>query len=289
MIRSTILPRAARLTPMLGRPMAAVAPWTTATTTTKDHCHDDQNNDDTVAESSLSDPRIGATRSFGLAAPKHQFKGGRRSFRSSAVVRKSSSPTVPDMATAQAMPLSLEQMDNTTLVTLGAMGEASALEEMLKRHIMTVDNVSYETACETFEGIEKVNGEGLYLLKFPYQVGIATALIAGFASFPLVFDLGTAEWFNQNYVTTDVPESEDLETVLEVGAWTWNWMEPPLGQVSFFLLCLQFSRAQMDNLGVKPYTTRVKQMRAQHLADLYTQYDKKLIMDYSMSRHILGS
>uniref|UniRef100_A0A7S2YT15 Uncharacterized protein n=1 Tax=Entomoneis paludosa TaxID=265537 RepID=A0A7S2YT15_9STRA len=64
-------------------------------------------------------------------------------------------------------------------------------------------------------------------------------------------------------------------------------MEPPLGQISFFLLCLQFSRAQMDNLGVKPYTTRVKHMRAQHLADLYPQYDRNLLMNFSMSKHIV--
>ena len=33
---------------------------------------------------------------------------------------------------------------------------------------------------------------------------------------------------------------------LEVGSWSWNWMEPPLGQLSFFLLCLQYSRAQVS-------------------------------------------
>ena len=31
-------------------------------------------------------------------------------------------------------------------------------------------------------------------------------------------------------------------------------MEPPLGQLSFFLLCLQFSRAQMANIGARPFT-----------------------------------
>jgi hypothetical protein len=45
--------------------------------------------------------------------------------------------------------------------------------------------------------------------------------------------------------------------VLEVGTWTWNWMEPPLGQLSFFLLTLQLVRAHMGNLGVKPYTAHV--------------------------------
>ena len=31
-------------------------------------------------------------------------------------------------------------------------------------------------------------------------------------------------------MTTDIPEPRDLETWLEVGSWTWGWMEPPLGQ-----------------------------------------------------------
>lgn len=60
-------------------------------------------------------------------------------------------------------------------------------------------------------------------------------------------------------------------------------MEPPLGQISFFLLCLQFSRAQLDNLGIKPYTQRIKRWRAEHLAGLYPQYDSRIVMNYSES------
>lgn len=41
-----------------------------------------------------------------------------------------------------------------------------------------------------------------------------------------MFDVNVALWFNENFVTTDVASDEDLETYLEVGAWTWNWMEP---------------------------------------------------------------
>ena len=40
-----------------------------------------------------------------------------------------------------------------------------------------------------------------------------------------------------------VAKPEDLETILEVGSWTWGWMEPPLGQLSFFLLTLQVRTA----------------------------------------------
>lgn len=122
-----------------------------------------------------------------------------------------------------------------------------------------------------------------FLLGLPYKLGMATAVTAGFASFPLVFHLDTVEWFNTHYVTTDVPEPQDLETVLEVGSWAWNWMEPPLGQISFFLLCLQFSRAQFNKLGMTPYTERVKAIRAEKLCAAFDKYDKNIVTSYSES------
>lgn len=30
-----------------------------------------------------------------------------------------------------------------------------------------------------------------------------------------------------------------METIWEIGSWTWGWMEPPLGEISFVLLALQ--------------------------------------------------
>ena len=239
----------------------------------------------------------------------------------------------PSLEGVHSMPISMEEMDNPTLVVLGELGDHEARKEILKRHIMTVDNVTYDEACKTFAAIAAKNQEGQYLLSLPYKIGIAVALTAALASFPLCFNKMTAEWFNERYVTTDVPESEDLETWLEVGAWTWNCkcrllsfrplfllpfgkyllvtfsngtlvflfvffschgtyritrimmagMEPPLGQISFVLLCLQFSRAQLENLGIKPYTQRIKRWRAEHLASVFPQYDSKVVMNYSES------
>jgi hypothetical protein len=172
---------------------------------------------------------------------------------------------------------------------LGEMGNPQAREEILKRHVMTIDSVSYEMASEKVDEIAAKNRKGRYLLALPYQIGIAASLTAGLASIPLVFHLPTAEWFNLYYVTTDVPETKDLETALEVGAWTWNWMEPPLGQISFLLLCLQFSRAQIGNLGVKPYTGRLLEWRANRLAVAYPQYDERVIKNYSKSSSIYNN
>jgi hypothetical protein len=190
---------------------------------------------------------------------------------------------VPDLETALAMPWHPAEMDNATLVTLGQLGNHEARREILKRHIMCRDNVSYERACQIFEVIRHKNKEYVSLLSLPYHVGIGLGVASAAVAWPLVFDLSTAEWFNGSFVTTDIPEPEDLETVWEVGAWTWNWMEPALGTVSFVLLALQFSRAQIQNLGIKPYTARVKQWRGERLARAFPQYDKEILIDYSKS------
>lgn len=100
------------------------------------------------------------------------------------------------------MPLLPQEMDNNTLVTLGSMGNHEARKEIVKRHIMTKDKVSYEEACEIFRKIQDKNLEFTTLLSLPYQIGIAVALTGGFLSFPMVFDLSTAEWFNTHFVTT---------------------------------------------------------------------------------------
>ncbi|KAL7523188.1 hypothetical protein ACHAXR_000057, partial [Thalassiosira sp. AJA248-18] len=141
-----------------------------------------------------------------------------------------------------AHPSRLQDMDDRTLLTLAAIEDHSAREEILKRHIMDVDNVKYEEACETFANIASHNIQGYYLVALPYKVGIFTATAVGIVSIPMVFHLPTVEWFNEWAVTTDHPALRDLETPLEVSTWSWNWMEPPLGTMSFLLLCMQYIR-----------------------------------------------
>lgn len=66
-------------------------------------------------------------------------------------------------------------------------------------------------------------------------------------------------------------------------------MEPAIGTVSFLLLALQFSRAQIQNLGVSPYTKRIKQWRAERLAAAFPTYDTAVVMAYSKSATIRKS
>lgn len=187
----------------------------------------------------------------------------------------------PTIAYAKAMSNDYMDMDNTSLNVIAHMDNHDACAEVLKRNIMAVDNVSYRDAEKVFEQIAAKNRQGMVLAALPYYVGIVAGTGAALGSIPFVFDLGTAEWFNEHYVTTEVPEPADLETMLEVGSWTWNWMEPPLGTVSFALLCLQFSRSQLQNLGIKPFTNKLKAMRAEKLARSFPQYDTGIVKAFS--------
>lgn len=64
-------------------------------------------------------------------------------------------------------------------------------------------------------------------------------------------------------------------------------MEPVIGTISFVLLTLQFSRAQIANLGYKPYTQFIKSIRGRRLSRLYPQYDKTILINYSKTSHFL--
>lgn len=64
------------------------------------------------------------------------------------------------------------------------------------------------------------------MLTLPYKIGILSAVLAGVVSLPMCFELNTVMYFNEHFVTADIPEAKDLETPLEVGSWAWNWMEP---------------------------------------------------------------
>ena len=110
-------------------------------------------------------------------------------------------------------------MPNDILLTMAVMGDQDAREERLIREIMSVDDVAWDQAQTTFQKMVKENRQGLFVSTLPYKTGIFCAMIAGFASIPMIFDINTVMWFNEIYVTSDVPEAKDLETPLEVGSW----------------------------------------------------------------------
>ena len=186
----------------------------------------------------------------------------------------------PDMAVAQAMPRFYYEFPNETLLLMAASGDHEARRERLTREIMFVDKVSWDAAAPAVNAITRATHNKIWLQKAPFRLVIWTALLAGFASFPLCFNLEIAKAFNDACVTAEVAAPEDLETWLEVGSWTWNWMEPPLGQISFFILCLQLARDQGANIGKKSMSEILTATRALNVAKQFPQYNDKIVQDF---------
>lgn len=69
----------------------------------------------------------------------------------------------------------------------------------------------------------------------------------------------------------------EADTMLEVGSWAWSWMEPPLGTISFFILCLQFAREKRLEIGFQNWPQRVADIEGAKLAAAYPQYDKHIV------------
>ena len=159
----------------------------------------------------------------------------------------------------------------------GCLGSA---RERMVREVMLVDKVSREEATEIVRGMARKNAEGMTMSVLPYKIGINAAYVGAWVSIPMVFSIQVAKKFNDVMVTTDVPEPNDLHTTLECGMWTWGWMEPPLGTISFFLLCLQYARDQKINIGQKPWTTYWREKQGDMLAAAYPQYHKQIVRDY---------
>ena len=167
------------------------------------------------------------------------------------------------------------------LMTKTQGGSLIASRERLRRDIMWVDDVDYEAAGGRIVEIARYGTGESALLKAPYYAGWVTAQAAGWASIPLVFSLELAMSFNRHYVMAPLPDEGGTDTLLEVGIWTWQWMEPPLGTFSFFLLCAQFGAQQRANLGIKPFTARLRSRKANQLCAAFPQYDRSILRDYA--------
>ena len=195
--------------------------------------------------------------------------------------RSFSTPAKITIEEAKKMPRHYNEMPNDILLTMAASGDQQAREERVIREVMSVDGIEWQAARGRFHNILNANRRGLFLATLPYKVGIFLSFSAGVLSFPMIFHLDSVLLFNDYFVTTDVPDDKDLETPLEVGSWAWNWMEPPLGQISFFLLCMQYARAQLENLGAKPYTASYKARRAANLCKEFPMYDVTILTSFS--------
>ncbi|KAJ3388643.1 hypothetical protein HDU92_001394 [Lobulomyces angularis] len=176
---------------------------------------------------------------------------------------------------------SYEKASEDVIFTVAALGDHEAQKERLVREIMAVDKVERIHAKTRFEEIKNENRKGLFSAMLPYRIGILLSSGSALLSIPLIFHEETVMYFNHHFVTADIPEPKDLETCLEVGSFSWNWMEPVLGTVSFALLCLQFARNQIRNIGAKPFTSWFKHRRSKKLISQFPQYDKFILRSFS--------
>jgi len=185
--------------------------------------------------------------------------------------------------------LELERMDNNVLIGASFEGNQDARTELLVRNIMATDQLTHESAETVVTQMTEFNGDMLWLYKLPYKVGLVTAVTFGLVSIPLVFHLEFACWFNDTFVTFEHYGEGEADTWLETGSWTWNWMEPPLGELSFFLLTMQYARSQMMNLGWKPYGNFIQARKAQALIAEYPRYNARLVKDWAANDALPGA
>lgn len=187
----------------------------------------------------------------------------------------------PTIDKAKDMPREFRDMSDKMIMRLAVGGNYKACKERMVREVCNVDQIDYMAATAKVDEMSMQNRKLNGIYKLPYHLGIALAIGGGLASFPLVFDVTTAQWFNELYVTADEATADELDTPLEVGIWTWGWMEPPLGQVSFFLLCMAWSRENMKNVNISPYTEWMKGKRAAALSNRYSAYNASITKEFA--------
>lgn len=186
----------------------------------------------------------------------------------------------PSLTVARDMGKAFSEIENEPLVIIAEMGNHDARIEVLRRHIMAVDSVDYKKAGEILKEVAAKNREGLFLYSFPYKFGMVFFLFSGLYAFPMIFEINTAMWFNKDFVTMEIPPPDELDTALETGIWTWNWMEPIIGTATYTLVCFQLIRQQMIHLGIKPFTNRLLAYRTKNLCEAYPQYNKNVLHNF---------
>ena len=60
-------------------------------------------------------------------------------------------------------------------------------------------------------------------------------------------------------------------------------MEPPLGTISFFLLCMQFAREQRISIGGKAFSEYMQDYQADKLSAAFPQYDDNVVRAFAAS------
>jgi len=192
----------------------------------------------------------------------------------------------PSVEEAKRLPFEYHHLPHEVLLSAALNGSQDAKEELLVRNVMAVDEVEWSEANRVVDKIKVDNMAAMGLASLPYKIGLFTFSVGGLISFPLCFHLPTVLWFNDAFVTFEMAGEGELDTWLEVGSWAWNWMEPPLGQLSFFILTAQLCSSMMVVLGLAPYGDWMRDRRATRLVSIYPQYNQRVLADFARTQTI---
>ena len=66
-----------------------------------------------------------------------------------------------------------------------------------------------------------------------------------------------------------------------MGAWAWNWMEPPLGTISFLILCFQLATESTRSRLGDPLGQWLGARREQQILDLFPKYSPLVVLSWA--------
>ena len=154
---------------------------------------------------------------------------------------------------------------------------------------MAVDDLEYPKACEKMKEIYKLNEDMSRILLVPLHVGLFGCAFAGVIVVPLVFDHTLAFRFADVIGAEQMGSLPEEATMATVGEYTWPWMEPIIGTLSFSILCAQLFRGAAVNLAYSPYIEFCQSHRANTLAALYPNYARSIVKQFGRSQPLRGS
>jgi len=191
----------------------------------------------------------------------------------------------PTLEYAAQQPRHVSELSHENLAVLAMENNQCAQRERLLREIMAVEGISWGDAHEKLAKLGEAKAKLYWVETLPYRIGIFGAMIGGVMGTLLVFNKPIAQMYAEKIAGEELPEGvKDISelTMNQVGAWTWNWMEPMIGVASFVLLCCQFSKGQARQIHMRTYGECILHWRANRLAQMFPQYDKSMVRAWSM-------
>lgn len=172
------------------------------------------------------------------------------------------------------------QLTNENVLVLALQGSYEACREHMVREVMRADKIpTYAEASVVVLGIEEQAIKRLEEANSFYVIPLGLSVVGAALSVPLVYDMMLGQATNNYLVHAAVEEPENLETMWEVSAWTWTWMEPALGVGSFVVLCFQMIDIWLDRMGRPLRQERTRASVAKDICDTpeYQKYKRGVL------------